>query len=135
MKNKGKSKRIFSESFKQEVMQSVLDGRYTKEGARRHYGIQGKSTILKWLRKYGYAEAAPGRGVSVRLNASLSALELSVQELETKRKELEKENRSLSSRLSRSETEALAWRKMVEVAEIELGIEIRKKSVTKRSKK
>ena len=128
MKNKGKRKPIYSEAFKRAVMQEVLDGTITKEEARRKYGIKGKSTVLKWLRKYGYAKAPPGKSIQVKLPPVPDSEERA-------RKQLEREIKQLKGRLSRSKEEALAWRKLVEVAERELGIGIRKKFSTKRSKK
>ena len=40
-------------SFKLSVVSQVEKGEFTYSQAQRHYGIQGKSTVLVWLRKHG----------------------------------------------------------------------------------
>jgi len=48
---KAKTK-MYSDSFKREVVLEVLSGSITKEEARLHYNIGGKTTILDWMRVY-----------------------------------------------------------------------------------
>ena len=43
----------YSLAFKLQVVDEVEKGYFTAAECRRRYGIQGKSTILKWLRKHG----------------------------------------------------------------------------------
>jgi len=44
----------YSACFKQQVVADLESGRFASvEAAREHYGIGGKSTIQKWLRRYG----------------------------------------------------------------------------------
>jgi len=43
----------YSESFRINVVREVESGIITKEAAGRKYGIQGKTTVLSWCRKYG----------------------------------------------------------------------------------
>lgn len=43
----------YAESFKIQIVKEIENGLITKEGARRKYGIGGKSTVLSWCRKYG----------------------------------------------------------------------------------
>jgi transposase len=50
---KRKSQRDYPLSFKLRVVEEVEKGVYTHWQARRQYGIQGKSTVLVWLRKHG----------------------------------------------------------------------------------
>jgi len=44
---------IYPESFRIKVVKEVENGLLSKEGARRKYGIGGKTTVLSWCRKYG----------------------------------------------------------------------------------
>jgi len=44
---------IYPESFRIKVVKEVEQGKLSKEGARRKYGIGGKTTVLSWCRKYG----------------------------------------------------------------------------------
>lgn len=44
----------YSDAFKRGVIKGIESGRFSSiEQARVHYGIEGSSTIQKWLRKYG----------------------------------------------------------------------------------
>lgn len=44
----------YSEAFKLEVVRELESGRLASvEAARRRYGISGKATVQRWLRKYG----------------------------------------------------------------------------------
>jgi len=48
-----RSQRDYSLAFKLQVVQQVEKGELTYKKAQRHYGIQGRSTVLVWLRKHG----------------------------------------------------------------------------------
>lgn len=43
----------YTMAFKLGVVNQVEKGEFTYKQAQRHYGIQGKSTVLTWLRKHG----------------------------------------------------------------------------------
>ena len=47
---------FYSDSFKLGVVSRVANGEMNKEQARRFYGIGGKSSILEWMKKYGYCK-------------------------------------------------------------------------------
>ncbi len=53
--NQGKrrSQRDYSMAFKLAVVSEVEKGRLTYKQAQAKYGIQGRSTVLVWLRKHG----------------------------------------------------------------------------------
>ena len=48
-----RSQRDYSLAFKLQVVQQVEKGEHTYKTAQRYYGIQGRSTVLVWLRKHG----------------------------------------------------------------------------------
>ena len=48
-----RSQRDYSLGFKLEVVAQVEKGAFTYKQAQKQYGIQGRSTVLVWLRKYG----------------------------------------------------------------------------------
>lgn len=48
-----RSQRDYSLAFKLQVVQQVEKGELTYKTAQRYYGIQGRSTVLVWLRKHG----------------------------------------------------------------------------------
>ncbi len=48
-----RTQKDYSMNFKLSVVQEVEKGQLTYQQAQKKYGIQGKSTVLEWLRKYG----------------------------------------------------------------------------------
>lgn len=110
---------IYSEEFKWKVVQEVLSGKLTKEEARRVYSISGNCTVLYWMRAFsGVTDYRSGGGISANLMemAKTSKLQDAHKEIASLRKELERER-----------MRADLWQKVVEVAEEELQIDIRKK--------
>lgn len=51
--NKRRSQRDYTMAFKLLVIGQVEKGEFTYKQAQKHYGIQGRSTVLTWLRKHG----------------------------------------------------------------------------------
>lgn len=50
---KRRSQRDYGMGFKLAVVRQVEKGELTYKQAQREYGIQGRSTVLVWLRKHG----------------------------------------------------------------------------------
>jgi len=48
-----RTQRDYTMAFKLLVVGQVEKGEYTYKQAQKHYGIQGRSTVLTWLRKHG----------------------------------------------------------------------------------
>ena len=48
-----RTQRDYTLAFKLAVVEQVEKGEFTYKQAQRRYGIQGKSTVLVWLRKHG----------------------------------------------------------------------------------
>lgn len=110
---------IYSEEFKWNVVQEVLSGNLTKEEARRVYSIKGNCNILYWMRSFsGITDYRSGGDVSDNPNHMA----------QTKRQQNDqKEIARLKQELKAEKNRADLWQKVVEVAEEELGVEIRKK--------
>ena len=53
LKRRRRSQRDYSMAFKLSVVEQVEKGEMTYKQAQKRYGIQGKSTVLVWLRKHG----------------------------------------------------------------------------------
>ncbi|MEY4882814.1 MAG: hypothetical protein RIS34_668 [Pseudomonadota bacterium] len=49
-----RSQRDYTLAFKLSVVEQVEKGELTYKEAQRSYGIQGRSTVLVWLRKHGH---------------------------------------------------------------------------------
>jgi transposase-like protein len=48
-----RTQRDYTLAFKLSVVEQVEHGELTYLEAQKHYGIQGRSTVLNWLRKHG----------------------------------------------------------------------------------
>ncbi len=125
----GREIHSFSESFKRSVVDQINRGLMSKEEARRRYGIKSKSGILDWqrnLEKYGRCCLnLPADTLLLKTKKSSSeALGSSEVTLLARIKQLE---RQLEDEQIRSE----AYSRMIDLAERDLNIPIRKKSNTK----
>lgn len=109
----------YSESFKREVVQDVLSGKYTKEAARRIYGIKGKCAVLYWIRKFSGSK-------NYRQPSEFESRPTSMQKRASEKIKLSK-IKELEEELFRERQRAELWKKMVELAEEEFGINIKKK--------
>ncbi|MEM9856615.1 MAG: transposase [Bacteroidota bacterium] len=104
-----RSKR-YSLAFKLRVVREYEQGYLNKDQLKSKYNIGGKSQILDWLRKYGKL-SYPNTGF-----AGARMKDPQKQRI----KELEKQ-------LKEAETKAALYDKMIEIAENEMGVDIRKK--------
>lgn len=114
-----RSQRDYTLAFKLEVISLVESGQCTYKEAQRRYGIQGKSTVLVWLRKYGTLDW--------KIPIVMSSPESKIKELETKLQKLAQELKE--ERLKREMSDTI-----LEVAEEQFGIAIRKKYSPKQLK-
>jgi transposase len=105
--NQKKTQKDYSLPFKLQVVLEVEKGQLTYKQAQTKYGIQGRSTVLIWLRKHGTLDWSinPMKG---KLNPQSQ-----IRELEKKLKRLEMKNEILE--------------KAIEIADEKLGTDIRKK--------
>lgn len=125
-KYRKRTQKDYSMSFKLSVVKEVEKGELSYKQAQSKYGIQGKSTVLEWLRKYGnfdWDNQTPS-------NMSKTP-EQKLLELEQKYRLLEKENNRLKSQAEDSEKKAVLFDMMIDLAEKEFSIPIRKNSKPK----
>lgn len=54
-----RTQRDYTLAFKQAVVDEVERGELTYKQAQARHGIQGRSTVLKWLRRYGDQDWRP----------------------------------------------------------------------------
>lgn len=111
---------FYEESVKKEVVRLVQTGQISKEEARRKYGINGHSTILKWIRKF--EESDPLIHGTMDYNKS-------------DKKDLIKRIKELERQLEDEQIRSFGYSKMIDIAEERLKVPIRKKIDTKQSKK
>ena len=110
----------YSEAFKKQVISDVTSGLYSKETARRLYGIKGKSSILYWIRQFS--------GELNRQSNCLPLSEMKTQEEKDEKLALQQRIAELERQLEDEKMRSGLWQTLVEVAEEKFGIEIKKKS-------
>ncbi len=119
----------YNDVFKHRIIQEVLNGKISKEEARRRYGIKGKSAIEKWMRKFGYTSKVDSIALRMKSKKIRSnTLPDDSQELKHRIIELEKA-------LEEAKLNSEFYSTMIDIAEKEFKISIRKKLFTKQSNK
>lgn len=123
-----RSQKDYSMPFKLQVVGEVERGELSATAASRKYGIQGGHTVVNWLRKYGTFD----RELQVKFTMEKTP-EQKLLELEAKVRMLEKQKKSLEQQLKFQQDKAIMFDMMIDIAENELNIPIRKKSVPEAS--
>ena len=115
----------FTDELKMQVVQEYLDTDLSQVELQKKYGIKGNASILNWMRKFGLQEPNENL-IEIRHAMSKETEKTSHErELESKVKELEK-------LLEYEKLRTTALNTMIDIAERELKISIRKKSGAKR---
>ena len=122
---KKRSQRDYSYSFKLQVVGEVERGELSQNQARKKYGIQGSATIRNWIEKFGKFD----RTYELK-SQKMKSPEQKILELEQKIKLLERKNKSLERELEMTDKKAVFFDMMIDIAEEELKIPIRKKSLS-----
>ena len=123
-RSKGYTKRTqkdYSLSFKLQLVEEIEQGHLTKNQAKVKYGIQGDSTVTKWLKKYGnfdWEHQTP--------RAMSTTPEQKILELEAKVKLLEKQKARAEHLAERADKKVIIFDMLVDMAEKEYNIQIRK---------
>lgn len=123
-----RSQKDYSMSFKLEVVEEIESGLISTSGAQRKYAIQSRSTVVNWLRKYGtfdWENQTPSN--------MPKSQEHRLMELEAKVKILEKQKAMLERQVERSDKKAIIFDMMIDIAEKEYNISIRKNSSPEQS--
>ena len=121
--HKKRSQRDYSYAFKLQVVGEVERGELTKSSAKKKYGIQGDATIRNWVEKFGKFD----RTYELK-RKKMKSPEQKLLELEQKIKLLERKNKSLEHELDQTHKKVIFFDMMIDIAEEEFKIPIRKKS-------
>jgi len=116
-----RTQKDYSMSFKLEVVKEVERGELSIGAAARKYGIQNPTTVTMWLRKYGnfdWQNQTPSNMPKTP--------EQKILELEQKVKLLEKQKAFLEKQVETSDKKAIIFDMMIDLAEKEYKIAIRK---------
>lgn len=118
-----RSQRDYTLSLKLQIVHEIEQGILSTTVAQRKYGIQARSTLVNWLRKYG----SFGWENQTPSNMPKSP-EQKIMELEAKVKLLEKQKSFLEQQAHIADSKAIIFDMMINLAEKEYQIDIRKNS-------
>lgn len=123
MESRGKrTQRDYTMAFKLAVVAQVEKGQLTYKQAQDQYGIQGSSTVLKWLRRYG----RQGWGTA----ASSAAMPIDKKSMPLTP---EQQIKALQVQLKQAQEKAQLFEAVLEVLKKDYGVRVVKKPLGKSS--
>lgn len=122
-----RTQRDYTMAFKLSVVEQVEKGELTYKEAQAKYGIQGRSTVLTWLRKHGRMDWHKLGGSDVKRTDLMDKKKLPLTP-EQRIKELEMQ-------LKESNLKAQLFESMLDIIKTEYGISVPKKPLGLRSKR
>ena len=123
---KKRTQKDYSLSLKLQIVQEIEQGLLTATGASDKYGVQAVSTIRTWMKKYGNFD------YQYTINQGMSKTpEQRILELEQQVKLLEKQKNRAEYLAERADKKAILFDMMIDIAEKEFNIPIRKKQEPK----
>lgn len=120
---KKRTQKDYSLSLKLQIVSEIEQGLLTTTGALDKYGVQAASTIRTWLKKYGNFDYQ----YTVHKGMSKTP-EQRILELEQQVKLLEKQKNRAEYLAEKADKKAILFDMMIDLAEKEFNIPIRKKS-------
>ena len=123
-----RTQRDYSLSLKIQIVKEMESGQSGITECRKRYGIQSRSTIVSWLRKYGnfdWDNQIP--------NSMEKTPEQRIMELEAEVKLLEKQKALLERQAYIADKKAIFFDMIIDLAESEYQIDIRKNSASAQS--
>ena len=127
MEHKVEIRQMFDESFKRMVIEEYLSTKCSKMELLKKYNIHFKSAIQTWMRKLGYEDIP--RFQSVKFDGNLP-FTVAMPKNENVR-ELQRRIQELEQQLQDEKLRSEAYSRIIEKAEKELKLPIRKKPATK----
>ncbi len=116
---KKRTQRDYTLGFKLGIVSLVEKGDMTYKQAQRLYGIQGRSTVLVWLRKYGNLDWSKPK---LHYMPSPKQKETPIQRIKRLEKELEDEK-----------AKNIILNEMINLSDKQYGTALRKKFLSKQS--
>jgi transposase-like protein len=123
-----RTQKDYSYAFKLQVVDEIERGELSPSQAKKKYGIQARATISNWLKNFGNFD----RSYEVKTK-KMKSPQQKLLELEQALKFEKRKNKSLEKQIERSEKKALFFDMMIDIAEEEFKISIRKKSLSNQS--
>jgi len=124
-----RTQKDYTHFFKLQVVQEIERGESSIRSALKRYGIQSHATVLGWLRKFGnfnWEDQTPSNMPKTP--------EQKLLELEQKVKLLEKQKAFLEKQVEQADKKAIIFDMMIDLAEQEYNIPIRKNSLPEQSR-
>lgn len=122
----------YSETFKRRVIDEYLVSGVPKLIIQRKHGIKFKSAIATWIKQLGYSDADKKISIlRVSNQLELAKKYTTEQSPQKDTKALEKRIKELEGQLEDEKIRTEMLSRMIDVAETELKVPIRKKSNTK----
>ncbi len=122
-----RTQRDYPLSFKIAVVEQVEKGEMTYKQAQQRYGIQGRSTVLVWLRKYGRLDWSPGLPDLVKRKLPVTQTTIPLTP--------EQRIRELEAQLELANQKADFFESVINVLKNDYGVSIVKKRPGKSSRK
>lgn len=123
-----RTQRDYSMSLKLQIVTEIEQGKLSTREAQRKYGIQARSTVVQWLRKFGnfdWENQTPSH--------MPKSQEQKIMELEAQVKLLEKQKALLERQAYIADKKVVLFDMMIDLAEKEYHIDIRKNSSPEQS--
>lgn len=124
-----RTQKDYSYAFKLQVISEYETDNYTLTRLADKYGIQSTSTIRRCIKEYGNLD----RSYQLKRSKMKSPTQR-ILELEQELKLEQKKNRTLEKELDQTNKKAIFFDMMIDIAEKELDISIRKKSLSNQLK-
>lgn len=123
-----RSQKDYPMSFKLSVVQEVESGELSIKGALRKYGIQSHGTVLNWCKKFGKFDRE-----MVVSKMTMKSPQQRIFELEQENERLRRQNAFLQQEVENATDKAGILDKIIEIAEEDFKIQIRKKRLPEQS--
>lgn len=130
MNEKFKLLPVYEEPFRRMVIEEYLTTGCRKKDLLAKHGIGGKGAIQRWMRLYGYQDPHTNRKQKAKF-VMQTATPLSMPNHTQNTRDLQKKIQELERQLLDEKLRSDAYLRIIEKAEEELKIHIRKKPFTK----
>ena len=120
-----RTQKDYSLSLKLQIVKDIEAGRLGITECKKKYGIQSRSTVVSWLRKYGNFDWENQIPISMQKTP-----EQRIMELEAEVKLLEKQKALLEKQAYVADKKAIFFDMMIDLAESEYQIDIRKNAAS-----
>ena len=120
-----RTQRDYTMAFKLAVVEQIEKGEMTYKEAQDRYGIQGRSTVLVWLRKHGQLDWHKLQG---------SDLKRDLMESDKRPQTPEQRIKELEMQLKEANLKAQLFESMLDIIKTEYGVSVPKKPLGLRLK-